>query len=83
MSTRASLQSAHANPAFNIDQSCPGNAKHVLARAHSEPQTSLMNSSHDMENERIYLNQITELHQYASIDLDDSITSESTDEDRV
>ncbi|CAF3952566.1 unnamed protein product [Rotaria sp. Silwood2] len=83
MPTRLSLSSAHANPAFNYDQSHHGNSKHLLKRAHSEPQTGLINSSNDVENERIYLNQINECHQYASIDLDDSIISESTEEEQI
>jgi len=76
--TRASLPSAHTNLAFNSDQS---RSKHILTRANTEPQTCLINSSHDFENERIYLNQINESHQYASIDLDDSIISESNEEE--
>ena len=75
VTTRASLPSAHANPAFHSDQTRRG----ILTRANTEPGTSLINSSHDFENERIYLNQINENHQYASIDLEDSIMSESNE----
>jgi hypothetical protein len=77
---RASLPSAHANLAFHSDQTRHGN----LTRANTEPGTSLINSSNDFENERIYLNQINEIHQYASIDLEDSIISESNEgEERI
>ncbi len=77
VTNRASLPSAHANLAFNSDQIRHG----ILTRANTEPGTSLINSSHDFEHERIYLNQINE---YASIDLDDSIVSESNEgEERV
>ena len=78
--TRTSLPSSHANPAFNSDQNRRGH----LTRANTEPGTSLTNSSTDFETERIYLNQINETHQYASIDLEDSIISESNEsEERV
>ena len=80
---RTSLPLAHTNLAFNSDQFRHGNSKHTLTRANTEPQTCLINSSHDFENERIYLNQINESHQYASIDLDDSIISEPNEEERV
>ncbi|CAF1070608.1 unnamed protein product [Rotaria sordida] len=83
MPTRISLSSAHANPAFNYDQSHHGNGKHLLKRAHTEPQPNLINSSDNFENERIYLNQMNECHQYASIDLDDSIISESTEQEQI
>jgi hypothetical protein len=80
MPTRTSLPLVHANPAFNIEQTRPGK----LIRANTEPGTCLINSSHNFDNERIYLNQINESHQYASIDLDDSIISESNErEERV
>lgn len=73
MPPRASLPSAHTNPAFSYD-------KHLL----TQPGTRLINSSHGFENERIYLNQITESHQYASIDLEDSMISEINEgEERV
>jgi len=78
-----SLSSSHANAAFSFDQSRNENRKHMLRRANTEPQTTLINSSNDFENERIYLNQLNETHQYASIDLDDSITSESTENEQV
>jgi hypothetical protein len=81
--TRISLPSAHTNPAFSFDQTRNENRKHVLKRANTEPQPTLINSSNDFENERIYLNQINETHQYASIDLDDSIISESTENEQV
>jgi hypothetical protein len=83
MPTRASLPSAHTNPAFSFDQSRHENRKHGLVRANTEPQTCLINSSNDFETERIYLNQINESHQYASIDLEDSILSESNEDERV
>ncbi|CAF5057017.1 unnamed protein product, partial [Rotaria socialis] len=75
--------SHHTNPAFNYDQSHHVNSKPVLRRANTEPQPTLINSSNDSENERIYLNQMHECHHYASIDLDDSITSGSNEEERV
>ncbi len=77
VTTRTSLPLAHANPAFSHEQSRHGNEKPVLTRANTEPGTCLINSAHEFENERIYLNQINECHQYASIDLEDSIISES------
>lgn len=84
MITRASLPVAYANPAFNYEQSRNGNSKHKLIRANTEPGTNLINSSNDFENERIYLNQINENHQYASIDLEESIISElNHEEERV
>ncbi|CAF3466732.1 unnamed protein product [Rotaria socialis] len=75
--------SHHTNPAFNYDQSHHVNSKPVLRRANTEPQPTLINSSNDSENERIYLNQVHECHHYASIDLDDSITSGSNEEERI
>ncbi|CAF4308044.1 unnamed protein product, partial [Adineta steineri] len=78
------LPLAHTNLAFNFDQSRNVNQKHLLTRANTVPQTTLINSSHDFESdERIYLNQITETHQYASIDLDDSIISETNEDERI
>jgi len=56
MLTRASLSIAHANPAFNYEQSRHGNSKHELIRANTEAGIDLMNSSNDFENERIYEN---------------------------
>ena len=81
--TRASLPSAHTNSAFNYEQSRNEHSKRALTRANTEPQTCLINSTHRLETERIYLNQITESHQYASIDLDESIISESNENERV
>ncbi|CAF3512014.1 unnamed protein product [Adineta steineri] len=81
---QTSLPLAHTNLAFNYDQSRNVNQKHLLTRANTVPQTTLINSSHDFESdERIYLNQINETHQYASIDLDDSIISESNEDERI
>ncbi len=75
MPNRTSLPSAHANPAFNYEQS----RHEKLIRANTEPGTCLINSSNNFDNERIYLNQINESHQYASIDIEDSIISESNE----
>ncbi|CAF1177190.1 unnamed protein product [Adineta ricciae] len=81
--TRASLPSAHTNSAFNYEQSRNEHSKRVLTRANTEPQACLINSAHGLETERIYLNQIAESHQYASIDLDESIISESNENERI
>jgi hypothetical protein len=86
--TRTSLPSAHANPAFNYEHIRSTHQKHILTRANTEPEPRLINSSDEKENERIYLNQmdcmqINESHQYASIDLDDSILSDTNEEERV
>ncbi len=75
---RASLPIAHANPAVSYEQSNHANRKHTLLRANTEPGTGLINSSREMEQDRIYLNQIQETHQYASIDLEDSTLSETS-----
>ncbi len=84
MLNRASLPTSHANPAFNFEQSRNVNVKHGLRRANTEPETCLINSSNNFENERIYLNQINETHQYASIDPEESIILESNQgEERV
>ena len=61
-------------------------------RANTEPHARLVNTSHrlasdEKENDRIYLNQLDcsqiggDSHQYDSIDLDDSVTSETADDD--
>ena len=81
--TQTSLSLAHANPAFSYEQADNGKSKHVSAPVSRESQACLINSSNDIENERIYLNQINESHQYASIDLNDSIISESTSDEQV
>ena len=80
VSTRASLPIPHSNHPLTIDQSRHGK----LIRTNTEPASNLINSSVDLENERIYLNQINDCHQYASIDLEDSTLSESNErEERV
>lgn len=83
MSNRTSLPPTHINSSFNYDKSNNTNRKHTLTRANTEPQPSLMNSSNELENQRIYLNQLNDCHQYASIDLEDSIISESNENERV
>jgi len=54
-----SLSSSHANAAFSFDQSRNENRKHMLRRANTETQTTLINSSNDFENELNILKKIS------------------------
>ncbi|CAF4595348.1 unnamed protein product, partial [Rotaria sp. Silwood2] len=81
---------SRVNSRLNYEQ-----PRKTLTRAKKEPELSLINSyfNHlEDENEPIYLNQldcqsptgeIDEIHQYASIDLDDSTTPISNEQERI